>query len=132
MDQSNSPQNRKTRRSNALMSASIELSGKSLAVKLRNLSAEGALVEADMLPVEGASIMFRKGELCVQGRVAWAKTRHAGISFARKLEPEEVLRHVPAPRARVKPDFRRPGLKAISLTDEEIRFGENWLWQRRD
>ena len=132
MDQSNSPQNRKTRRSNVLMSASIELSGKSLPVKLRNLSAEGALVEADMLPVEGASIMFRKGELCVQGRVAWAKTRHAGISFARKLEPEEVLRHVPAPRARVKPDFRRPGLKAISLTDEEIRFGENWLWQHRD
>ena len=132
MDQSNSPQNRKTRRSNVLMSASIELSGKSLPVKLRNLSAEGALVEADMLPVEGASIMFRKGELCVQGRVAWAKTRHAGISFARKLEPEEVLRHVPAPRARVKPEFRRPGLKAISLTDEEIRFGENWLWQHRD
>ena len=132
MDQSNSPQNRKTRRSNVLMSASIELSGKSLPVKLRNLSADGALVEADMLPVEGASIMFRKGELCVQGRVAWAKTRHAGISFARKLEPEEVLRHVPAPRARVKPEFRRPGLKAISLTDEELRFGENWLWQHRD
>ena len=132
MDQSNSPQNRKTRRSNVLMSASIELSGKSLPVKLRNLSADGALVEADMLPVEGASIMFRKGELCVQGRVAWAKTRHAGISFVRKLEPEEVLRHVPAPRARVKPEFRRPGLKAISLTDEELRFGENWLWQHRD
>lgn len=132
MDQSNSPQNRKTRRSNVLMSASIELSGKSLPVKLRNLSAEGALVEADMLPVEGASIMFRKGELCVQGRVAWAKTRHAGISFARKLEPEEVLRHVPGPRARVIPDFRRPGLKAISLTDDDLRFGENWLWQHRD
>ncbi|MEO6113529.1 MAG: PilZ domain-containing protein [Sphingomicrobium sp.] len=132
MDQSNSPQNRKTRRSNVLMSASIELSGKSLPVKLRNLSADGALVEADTLPVEGASIMFRKGELCVQGRVAWAKTRHAGISFARKLDPEQVLRHVPAPRARVKPDFRRPGLKAISLTDEELRFGENWLWQHRD
>lgn len=132
MDQSNSPQNRKTRRSNVLMSASLELSGTSLPVKLRNLSAEGALVEADTLPVEGASIMFRKGELCVQGRVAWAKTRHAGISFVRKLDPEQVLRHVPAPRARVNPDFRRPGLKATSLTDEELRFGENWLWQHRD
>ena len=132
MDQSNSPQNRKTRRSNVLMSASIELSGKSLPVKLRNLSADGALVEADTLPVEGASIMFRKGELCVQGRVAWAKTRHAGISFARKLDPDQVLHHVPAPRPRVSPDFRRPGLKAISLTDEELRFGENWLWQHRD
>ena len=56
MDQSNNPQNRKTRRSNVLMSASLELSGTSLPVKLRNLSAEGALVEGDKLPVEGASI----------------------------------------------------------------------------
>ena len=132
MDQSNSPQNRKARRSHVLMTASLELSGTSLPVKLRNLSADGALVEADTLPVEGASILFRKGDLTVQGHVAWAKTRHAGISFARKLDPDQVLRHVPAPRARVKPDFRRPGLKANSLTDEERQFGENWLWSNRD
>ena len=132
MDQSNSPQNRKARRSHVLMSASLELSGTSLPVKLRNLSADGALVEADTLPVEGASILFRKGDLTVQGHVAWAKTRHAGISFARKLDPDQVLRHVPVPRARVKPNFRRPGLKANSLTDEELQFGENWLWSNRD
>lgn len=132
MDQSNSPQNRKARRSNVLMSASLELSGTSLPVKLRNLSADGALVEADSLPVEGASILFRKGDLSVQGHVAWVKTRHAGISFARKLDPEQVLRHVPAPRPRVNADFRRPGLKATSLTDEDLRFGENWLWPGRD
>ena len=127
MDQSNS-QNRKTRRSNVLMTASLELSGISLPVKLRNLSADGALVEGDSLPVEGASILFRKGDLSVMGRVAWAKTRHAGISFERRLAPEQVLRHVPTPRPRVKPDFRRPGLKSISLTEEERRFGEQWLW----
>jgi hypothetical protein len=39
-----------------------------------------------------------------------------------------VLRHIPAPRPRVKPDFRRPGLKSLSLTEEERRFGELWLW----
>ena len=132
MDQSNSPQNRKARRSHVLMSASLELSGTSLPVKLRNLSADGALVEADTLPVEGASILFRKGDLTVQGHVAWAKTRHAGISFARKLDPDQVLRHVPAPRPRVTSDYRRPGLKSTSLTDEELRFGENWLWSTRD
>jgi len=132
MDQSNSPQNRKARRSNVLMSASLELSGTSLPVKLRNLSADGALVEADTLPVEGAAILFRKGDLSVRGRVAWAKTRHAGISFDLKLAPDQVLRHVPAPRARVAPDFRRPGLKSSNLTEEELRFGENWLWQNRD
>src|SRR4030095_2626131 len=61
MDQSSASQNRKNRRSNVLMSASLELSGTSLPVKLRNLSAEGALVEGDGLPIEGASILFRKG-----------------------------------------------------------------------
>ena len=132
MDQSNSPQNRKARRSHVLMSASLELSGTSLPVKLRNLSADGALVEADTLPVEGASILFRKGDLTVQGHDAWAKTRHAGISFARKLDPDQVLRHLPAPRPRVTSNYRRPGLKSTSLTDEELRFGENWLWSTRD
>jgi hypothetical protein len=126
MDQSSNSQNRKTRRSNVLMAASLELSGTSLPVKLRNLSAEGALVEGDKLPVEGASILFRKGDLSVPGHIAWAKTRHAGISFSRKLEPEQVLRHIPAPKARVKPDFRRPGLKS-SLSEEERRYGEQWL-----
>ena len=126
MDESSNTQNRKTRRSNVLMAARLELSGTSLPVKLRNLSAEGALVEGDKLPVEGASIVFRKGDLSVPGKVAWAKTRHAGISFERKLRPEQVLRHVPTPRARVKPDFRRPGLKSAT-SDEERRYGEQWI-----
>jgi hypothetical protein len=128
MDESNSPTNRKSRRSNVLMAASLELSGTSLPVKLRNLSADGALVEGDKLPVEGASILFRKGDLSVPGKVAWAKTRHAGISFSCKLAPEQVMRHIPAPKPRVRPDFRRPGLKNHSLTNEERIFGERWLW----
>ena len=69
MDQSSSSQNRKNRRSNVLMSASLELSGTSVPVKLRNLSAEGALVESDRLPVEGSSVLFRKGDLSMPGRV---------------------------------------------------------------
>lgn len=131
MDQSNNPQNRKSRRSNVLMSASLELSGTSLPVKLRNLSADGALVEGDKLPVEGAEILFRKGDLAVAGRVAWAKTRHAGISFACKLDPEQVMRHIPTPRPHVKPDFRRPGLRSGSLSEQERQFGERWLWNSR-
>ena len=126
MDQSNNTQNRKARRSNVLMSASLELSGTSLPVKLRNLSADGALVEGDKLPVEGASLMFRKGDLSMPGRVAWSKTRHAGISFAQPLLPEQLMRHVPPPRARVAPDFRRPGLRSRQ-SEEERRFGEAWL-----
>ena len=127
MDQSDVPQNRKTQRANVLMQASLELSGTSLPVKLRNLSSEGALVESDKLPVEGSAVVFRRGDLAVPGRIAWTKTRHAGVSFNRKLEPEQVLRHVPQPRAPVAPSYRRPGLKAQSLTEQERRFGEMWL-----
>ena len=125
MDQSNNPQNRKARRSNVLMSASLELSGTSLPVKLRNLSADGALVEGDKLPVEGASLLFRKGDLSIPGQVAWVKGRQAGVAFGYNLNPDQLLRHIPAPRPRVTPDFRRPGLKG-TLTAEEKRYGEKW------
>lgn len=127
MDQSNNPQNRKSRRSNVLMTASLELSGTSLPVKLRNLSADGALVEGDKLPVEGASILFRKGDLAVTGNVAWVNGRQAGVSFEQKLNPQQLLRHVPTPRPRVAPDFRRPGLK--KFTDGDEGFGDAWHWR---
>ena len=127
MDQSNS-QKRKSRRSNVLMSASLELSGTSVRVKLRNLSADGALIEGDKLPVEGASILFRKGDLGIPGTVAWVNGRQAGVNFAQKLNPEQLMRHIPAPRPRVTPEFKRPGLKG-TLTAEEKRFGEHWVWR---
>jgi len=127
MDQSNAPQNRKNRRSNVLMSASLELSGTSLPVKLRNLSAEGALVEGEKLPIEGASILFRKGDLSMPGNVAWVKGKQAGVNFAQKLNPEQLLRHVPAPRPRVAPSFRRPGLK--TKPDSDQGFGDAWHWR---
>ena len=127
MDESNPTQNRKARRSNVLMAASLELSGTSLPVKLRNLSADGALVVGDKLPVEGASVLFRKGDLSVAGNVAWAKGRQAGISFAQKLNPEQLLRHVPAPRPRVTPVFRRPGLTQFAEKDGAL--GDAWHWR---
>lgn len=127
MDESSPTQNRKSRRSNVLMSASLELSGTSLSVKLRNLSADGALVEGDKLPVEGASLLFRKGDLSVPGQVAWVNGRQAGVSFAQNLNPEQLLRHVPAPRPRVTPTFRRPGL--TKFKDSDGGYGDAWHWR---
>ena len=127
MDQSSASQNRKNRRSNVLMSASLELSGTSVPVKLRNLSADGALVEGDKLPVEGSSIMFRKGDLSTAGTVAWVKGRQAGVSFAHKLDPDQLLRHIPTPRPRVAPKFKRPGLKKYNESDQG--YGDAWHWR---
>ena len=127
MDESSTTQNRRSRRSQLLMAATLEISGRALGVKLRNLSSDGARVEGDQLPVEGTEILFRKGEIAVAGRVIWSKGRQAGISFATKLDPVQVLNNIPTPRPRMKPDFRRPGLAARELTEIERNLGERWI-----
>ncbi|WP_162789272.1 PilZ domain-containing protein [Sphingomonas ginsengisoli (ex An et al. 2013)] len=102
------------------MSAALELSGTSLGVKLRNLSAEGALVEGDKLPVEGAKVVFKRQDLSVAARVIWVRGGRAGLSFDFALTPETVLRHIPTPKPRVQPEFRRPGLTSrVSDLDRE-------------
>jgi hypothetical protein len=128
MDESSKTQNRRTRRSQVLMEASIEADGTTATVKLRNLSTEGALVEGDLLPSVGSRILFRKKELSLTGQVAWATGGRAGIAFDSPLEPEAVLRHVPSPRTRAKLDFRRPRLKACDLTPGERKIAEDWIW----
>jgi len=109
------------------MTATLEVSGKTLTVKLRNLSSEGARVEGDQLPVEGTELVFRKGDLSTAAHVVWVKGRQAGIGFKQPLDPVEVLNHVTVPRPRVQPDFRRPGLGTRELTSSERALAERWI-----
>ncbi len=128
MNDSTNSQNRKSRRSQVLLTATIEHAGASQSVKLRNLSSEGALVESDKLPIEGTSVVFCRNELCTQGHVVWVNGRYAGIAFAEKLLPEQVLRHVPVPRPKIQPKAYRPGLTVRSMTPEQRRLAESWMW----
>lgn len=130
MDESSPAQNRRSRRANVLMSATLELSGEAIVVKLRNLSAEGALIEGDRLPVEGAQLLFRKGDLVVAGSIAWSEGKQAGVSFAQALGASQMLRHVPAPRPRVSPKFHRPGLTSRELSHDERDFAQRLLLAR--
>jgi len=127
MDESGNTQNRSSRRSHLLMTATLEISGRAVQVKLRNLSSDGAQVEGDQLPVEGTELLFRKGDLAVGGCIIWTKGKQAGICFEQKLEPDTVLNHIPVPRARMTPDFRRPGLSSRALTDHERKLAEHWI-----
>jgi hypothetical protein len=129
MDESSKIANRRSRRSPVLLSASIEVDGASLAVKLRNLSEEGALIEADDLPEEGSSTCFVRKDLRVKGRLAWVQGRYAGIAFDRPLNPEQVLRNIGKPKSKpaIEQDFRRPGLACRPLTDYERSMLERWM-----
>ena len=128
MDQSIDAQNRKSRRSQVLLSATLEHNGASQAVKLRNLSEEGALVESEKLPIEGTTVHFIRKDLNAVGRVVWVSGKYGGIAFSAKLDPAEVLRHIPAPRPKIKPRYWRPGITTTELNSEQRRLAESWMW----
>ena len=127
MDASTASQNRRSQRSSVLLAATLETTSGAIPVKLRNLSADGALVEGKNLPIEGTEVLFRRNELAETGDVVWVDGKHAGVAFRRKLQPEEVLRHVPSPRPKYKPDFRRPGLACRELTPAERKLHDAWV-----
>lgn len=128
MDSSANCQNRRSRRSQVLLSAELEHGGGSLRVKLRNLSSKGALVESDKLPAEGAPVEFRRNELSASGRVVWVNGKYAGIAFEENLNPEQVLRHIPAPRPKIQTRPYRPGITPRRMTPEQRRLAESWIW----
>ena len=67
-------------------------------------------------------------ELSVRGHVAWVSGNHAGIAFNRKLEPEQVLRHVPQPRPKMQAEFKRPGFTVRDLSPAQRKQFERWMW----
>ena len=127
MDESSNPSNRRSRRSPVLLAATLEVAGRPIPVKLRNLSEEGALIEGDKLPLEGTVAIFERQELRSRCRIVWLQGRSAGLAFEEPLKAEQVLRHVPAPRAKVQTEFRRPGLACRPLSDRERQMVERWM-----
>jgi len=127
MDESGMTRQRRGRRSPVLLTATIEVDGRVLAVKLRNLSEQGALIEGDCLPPEGSPAWFeRKGMRC-GGKIVWVQGKYAGIAFDEHLKPEEVLRQIPQPKPQARTEFRRPGFSSRPLTAQERRNLESWL-----
>ena len=126
MDTGTASQNRRSRRSTVLLAATLGTRSGDIAVKLRNLSAEGALVEGDKLPVEGSKVMFQRGDLAEKAHIVWVDGKQAGVAFDQQLQPEQVLRNVPSPRPRFRPEFKRPGLTSRDLTPEERRLIDSW------
>jgi hypothetical protein len=127
MDQSVTTQNRRHRRSNVLLKATLEIPGDSLGVILRNLSQEGALVQGDGLPGDGARVLFHRDGLSVPSRIAWSHCGYAGVQFDYPLFPREMLRYIPTPKHRVvAPIGWRPGLTSKPLTMAERQMIEQW------
>lgn len=127
MDESSMMKDRRSRRSPVLLAATVEVAGRDVPVKLRNLSEEGALIEGERLPLEGSATFFERNDLRLRSRVVWVHGKYAGVSFDQRLKTEQVLRNVPKPKPKAEADFRRPGLACRPLTDYERRMLERWM-----
>lgn len=112
-----------------LLKATLEIPGVSLAVILRNLSQDGALVQGKCLPEEGSRVLFHRQGLSVPSRIAWCDGNLAGLQFEYPLYPREILRHIPPMGRKPQPQAvanRRPGFAPQPLTAAEQRLIEEW------
>ena len=82
---------RREERTHLFLVATLYVGSASAPVRVRNLSPTGALVEAIELPPVGSMTVLRRGPLEAQGRVAWAATGRAGLSFAAPIFVSEWL-----------------------------------------
>jgi len=129
MDESEATQKRRASRSNVLLKATLEIPGASLAVVLRNLSQDGALVQGHSLPGQSTRVLFHRQGLSVPSRIAWCDGNLAGLQFEYPLYPREILRHIPPMGRKPQPQAaakRRPGFAPQPLTAAELRLIEEW------
>lgn len=76
-----SAEDRAAPRTNLLLAATAEVDGRSLPVRIRNLSETGAMVEGAGLPDAGMPLVLMRGDLQVAATVAWAAGGRRGVRF---------------------------------------------------
>jgi hypothetical protein len=79
--QEGSAEDRVAPRTNLLLAATAEVGGRSLPVRIRNLSDTGAMVEGAGLPDAGMKLILARGDLQVSATVAWAAGGRRGVRF---------------------------------------------------
>jgi hypothetical protein len=77
-----SVEDRAAPRTNLLLAATADVNGRSLPVRIRNLSETGAMVEGAGLPDAGTPLVLLRGDLQVAATVAWAAGGRRGVRFA--------------------------------------------------
>jgi PilZ domain-containing protein len=86
--------NRSEGRSNVFLTAALETGAGSTAVRIRNLSSVGALVDGGAFPPVGAKVRLLRGPLKANGEIVWQEKINCGIRFD---EPINVIDWVQRP-----------------------------------
>jgi hypothetical protein len=97
--------------------AGIDVAG---AVRIRNLSPGGALIEGNVLPAVGEPIELRRGSLVARGEIAWHQDGRAGLRFTRHVRVADWMPGANRRQQRVDgtADRAKPGaLASFDLAD---------------
>ena len=85
------PVDRRAERVHLFLVATLYFDRVSNPVRVRNLSASGALVEGAVLPPTGTAVMLRRGALEAPGTAVWSEAGKAGLTFNGLLEVADWL-----------------------------------------
>jgi len=122
---------RRSGRANVILTATVEVGGARLPVRIGNLSAHGVMISADRLPALEMPVTLHCNGITIQGWVAWVQAGRAGIQFSEPVDPEMVPNKAAVSRPAIvkdtrKVDFRRPGFRGNQMTEEERKIVEEW------
>lgn len=73
-------------RSNVFLSATLNCGNRHAAVRIRNMSRAGALIDGAELPPPGRRFRLTRGTLSVLGSIAWSAGRQAGLMFETEVD----------------------------------------------
>ncbi|MEO7635792.1 MAG: hypothetical protein ABIS38_09145 [Sphingomicrobium sp.] len=79
------------RRNNLFVVAVLHWPGAPVAVRIRNMSPNGALVEGAGLPDVGTAVRLSRGQRNVAGELMWRGEMHAGLQFSAPVNVADWL-----------------------------------------
>lgn len=82
---------REVHRTNTMLAATASVGRSSWEVKIRNISALGAMVETPVRPSVKSSITLKRGSAFAAGEVIWTNNRAAGIKFFEQIDKSPWL-----------------------------------------
>ena len=73
-------------RKNLFLMATLVVGGANCAVRVRNLSASGAQIEAAKLPPSGGAVILQRGSLQAECDLVWVADGRGGLKFATPID----------------------------------------------
>jgi len=105
-------------RTHLFLLATLYLGGKSVPVRVRNLSARGALIDADEIVRAGCEVTLRRGKLEARGTVRWVSHNRAGIAFETHIFVSDWLPAKPCP-LRTSAELLSHSVKSGNISETE-------------